>query len=113
MQAAGQALQARAKRLAPREEREIWRRASEGLRLAALQLRAPTPPTPNFVPCAELLRTRGPTSPLCGAGRHDGGDRPGGAGAQTALVADHRAAIQVRLQCFGNANSTVGLLVHF
>ena len=113
MQAAGQALQARAKRLAPREEREIWRRASEGMRLAALQLAPPTPPTPNFVPCAELLRTKRTDLAALRCRRHDGGDRPGGAGAQTALVADHRAAIQVRLQCFGNANSTVGLLVHF
>ena len=55
MQAAGQALQARAKKLAPREEREVWRRASEGLRLAALQLRAPNSPNTQLRPLCRAL----------------------------------------------------------
>ena len=113
MQAAGQALQARAKSW-PHEKNE---KSGDALQKACdwrpfnFAPQHPQHPTSSLVPSS--CGPRGSTSPLCGAGRHDGGDRPGGAGAQTALVADHRAAIQVRLQCFGNANSTVGLLVHF
>ena len=55
MQAAGHALQARAKKLAPREERDVWRRASEGLRLAALQLRAPNTPNTQLRPLCQAL----------------------------------------------------------
>ena len=55
MQAAGQALQAQARRLAPQEGREVWRRASEGLRLAALQLRAPNTPNTQLRPLCRAI----------------------------------------------------------
>ena len=50
LQAAGQALHAQAKRLAQHQEREVWQRASEGLRLAALHLRAPNTPNTQLRP---------------------------------------------------------------
>ena len=55
MQAADQALRARAKKLAPQEEREVWQRASEGLRLAALQLRAPKTPNTQLRPLCRAI----------------------------------------------------------
>ena len=55
MKAAGQALQARARRLAPQERRDVWRRASEGLRLAALQLRAPNTPNSQLRPLCRAI----------------------------------------------------------
>ena len=55
MQAAGQALQTQAKRLAQSEEREVWQRASEGLRLAALQLRAPNTPNSQLRPLCRAI----------------------------------------------------------
>ena len=55
MHAAGQALQKQAKRLAQREEREVWQRASEGLRLAALQVRAPNTPNTQLRPLCRAI----------------------------------------------------------
>ncbi len=50
MQAAGQALHAEAQRLARHQERVVWQKASEGLRLAALHLRAPNTPNTQLRP---------------------------------------------------------------
>jgi len=55
MQAAGQALLTQAKRLAQSEEREVWQRASEGLRLAALQIRAPNTPNSQLRPLCRAI----------------------------------------------------------
>lgn len=55
MHAAGQALQKQAKRLAQCEEREVWQRASEGLRLAALQVRAPNTPNTQLRPLCQAI----------------------------------------------------------
>ena len=55
MQAAGQALQARAKKVGPTRRTRNLATPSEGLRLAALQLRAPNTPNTQLRPLCRAL----------------------------------------------------------